>query len=272
MKKRKSFFEQLKFGDVGISMHPAESFAWWRWKERLRSLLPDPSSGLRILDVGCNIGKDLFALPNGHKMSRVGLDQAFNLVYLASRLAQARGDKIYFCQGNGENLPFCSETFDIVWCSDVIEHFNDPHRSLQEFWRILKPGGVVLISTPNPRCISSIIASIMPSKIKAALYRSAHRDIARGGIKQTISPEQYEAREHHGIRTLTDWANLMKHVGFKIQTVEGVCVAGGARVISNNRILLILMIVVDLLFDLMPRLKRFKTPLVFKAFKRQGHA
>lgn len=173
MKKSESFFEQLEFGDLGISIHPAECFACWRFKERLHSLLPDPSNSLGILDVGCNIGRDLFALPNGRKMFRVGLDQAFNLVYLASRLAQTRGDEIYFCCGNGEDLPFCSETFDMVWCSEVIEHFNNSRHALQEFWRILKPhGGIVLISTPNPRCITSIIASVMPVKIKAALYHS----------------------------------------------------------------------------------------------------
>lgn len=268
MKKRKSLFDQFEFGDVSISVHPAESFTWWRWKERLRSLLPDPSSGLKILDVGCGIGKDIFALPNGHKMFRVGLDQAFKLVYFASRLAQARGDKVCFCQGDGENLPFRSEAFDIVWCSDVIEHLDDPSRVFQEFWRILKPGGVALVSTPNLRCITSIIHSIMPAKIKTILYRNACKDMARGGAKHMISPKCFDATEHRGVRTLADWISLLKHPGFEIQTAEGVCIAGGARVFSNNRMLLILMIIADLLFDLIPPLKRFKTPLVFKAFKK----
>jgi SAM-dependent methyltransferase len=46
-------------------------------------------------------------------------------------------------------LPFADETFDLVWCTEVIEHVVNPAFTLGEINRVLKPGGKLLLSTPN---------------------------------------------------------------------------------------------------------------------------
>lgn len=48
-----------------------------------------------------------------------------------------------------EPLPFADQSFDLVWFTEVIEHLNDPSRTLAEVERVLKPGGNLLLSTPN---------------------------------------------------------------------------------------------------------------------------
>jgi ubiquinone/menaquinone biosynthesis C-methylase UbiE len=48
-----------------------------------------------------------------------------------------------------ERLPFCDNEFDLLWCSEVIEHLLDPAFTIQEFKRVLKPGGKLLMTTPN---------------------------------------------------------------------------------------------------------------------------
>lgn len=46
-------------------------------------------------------------------------------------------------------LPFDSNTFDLIWCSEVIEHVHNVEQLTREFRRILKPGGVIICTTPN---------------------------------------------------------------------------------------------------------------------------
>ncbi len=48
-------------------------------------------------------------------------------------------------------LPFPAEEFDLVWCSEVIEHVKDPAFTLGEIRRVLKPGGSLLLTTPNSK-------------------------------------------------------------------------------------------------------------------------
>jgi SAM-dependent methyltransferase len=47
-----------------------------------------------------------------------------------------------------KTFPFGNETFDLIYCSSVIEHIEDPNPLLQEAWRVLKPGGYLYLSFP----------------------------------------------------------------------------------------------------------------------------
>ncbi|MEZ4465492.1 MAG: class I SAM-dependent methyltransferase [bacterium] len=46
-------------------------------------------------------------------------------------------------------LPFKTGSFDLVWCSEVIEHLADPAFSLKELVRVTRPGGELILTTPN---------------------------------------------------------------------------------------------------------------------------
>ncbi len=48
-----------------------------------------------------------------------------------------------------ERLPFDDDQFDCVWCSEVIEHLNDPVHAMNELRRVTKPGGSLILTTPN---------------------------------------------------------------------------------------------------------------------------
>ena len=48
-----------------------------------------------------------------------------------------------------KELPFENGEFDLVWCSEVIEHVRDPEYSLREMARVVKPGGHIILTTPN---------------------------------------------------------------------------------------------------------------------------
>src|SRR5687767_13084171 len=52
--------------------------------------------------------------------------------------------------GNAFTLPFANDTFDAVVVAEVLEHLPEPSAPLAEFARVLKPGGVLVVTTPNP--------------------------------------------------------------------------------------------------------------------------
>jgi len=53
--------------------------------------------------------------------------------------------------GEAAELPFSDATFDLVTCLDVVEHLDDDTAALREMWRVLRPGGHLLVTVPAHR-------------------------------------------------------------------------------------------------------------------------
>lgn len=101
-----------------------------------------PVAGRRVLDVGAGLGQ-FSDLARRHGADVVPLDIAPKLVAaLAPRFPEAT------C-GSATALPWDAGRFDVVISSECIEHTPDPALAVREMVRVLKPGGVLLVTTPN---------------------------------------------------------------------------------------------------------------------------
>lgn len=99
----------------------------------------------RWLDIGC--GEGYFCKRASVYFQTYGMDISLDAV----NLAKGHSPPTRFSLGSAEGkIPYRNETFDIVISCDVLEHLQNPLSLLQEIARILKPGGWVLLSTPNP--------------------------------------------------------------------------------------------------------------------------
>ena len=99
----------------------------------------------RVLDLGCYDGRDsaLF-LKCDNEVYGV------EVLYKPAKTAESRGIKVSIFDMDKVDLwPFENEFFDVVVCGDIIEHVLNVDLFLSNIYRILKPGGLVLISTPN---------------------------------------------------------------------------------------------------------------------------
>lgn len=120
---------------------------------RLRQMTLDQAllhSGESILDVGCGTGGVTIPakIRVGTKGSATGIDPAPEMIAVARRKAQRAGIEIDFRVGVIESLPFPDETFDVVTASMMMHHLPQhlQVQGLAEIWRVLIPGGRILIA------------------------------------------------------------------------------------------------------------------------------
>jgi 2-polyprenyl-6-hydroxyphenyl methylase / 3-demethylubiquinone-9 3-methyltransferase len=105
-------------------------------------------TGLQVLDVGC--GGGLLAEEFARLGCAVtGVDPSQESLTAAGEHAATQGLAIGYQRGSGEALPFADDSFDVVYCCDVLEHVNDLRQVIAETARVLKPGGVYLYDTIN---------------------------------------------------------------------------------------------------------------------------
>lgn len=133
----------------------AELFDYWEERDaatahderRLREtiLRTIPAQARLVLDVGCGNGWLARALVRrgvavcSTDLGRTNPQRA---------LAETPDERHVAVVASGERLPFADATFDCAVASEVIEHLPEPERTLEEMWRVVRPGGRVVISTP----------------------------------------------------------------------------------------------------------------------------
>lgn len=107
----------------------------------------DSLRGRTILDVGCGVGALSFYFASQGAKAVVGVDVSSRAI----QIAQAAQDKlqfptIFFKQGELVNNMYA---FDILFCSEVIEHVADDSAFLHTLCSNIKPGGTLLLTTPS---------------------------------------------------------------------------------------------------------------------------
>ena len=116
-------------------------------RNRVEAIVAHAGSGTSVLDVGCGNGHLLYQL-------RHRFTQLLGLEYSAHRLAQARlnlgGLPFTAMQGSAEDMvDIGSHSLDCVVSADTIEHVPEVYRAAAEIHRVLRPGGRLVINTPN---------------------------------------------------------------------------------------------------------------------------
>jgi SAM-dependent methyltransferase len=111
----------------------------------LSALLPTRG---RILEVGCGTGGLLAAARRTSRMV-VGVDIALRWLVVAQQRLEENGTRAPLVAACAEALPWPDSTFDAVVADSVLEHLDHPAIALDEFWRVLRPGGTLTLWSPN---------------------------------------------------------------------------------------------------------------------------
>lgn len=158
--------------DTRVYFHPLRIVGKVFWKRFGKMIeLAEPSKNQTALDFGCGHGLFLPTLSR-HYGNVVGFDVR-PLPATGNILEKfgCKNTKVYRMDGN--DLRFNDETFDAVFCADVLEHFKDMDRPLREIRRVLKPGGKIIINTPLENPFFKAARALIGYKKPSDHYHSA---------------------------------------------------------------------------------------------------
>ena len=119
-------------------------------KRRARRIIEEinPKEGESIIDLGCGTGYYLYLLNNlSVDLKLTGFD--YDKRALDEAKLMLTDSKINFVAGDMHKMGFEDNTFDKAVSSEVLEHLEKDNVALKEIFRILKPGGVLVISVPS---------------------------------------------------------------------------------------------------------------------------
>ena len=153
-------------------------------------LLTEDIKGKKLLDAGCGTG--WFSKGAAERGAQVtSMDLGENL--LAEVKKKCDTERVV---GSILEMPFPDNHFDIVVSSEVIEHTPEPEKAIKEIFRVLKPGGIMVLSTPNRFWIFSLRIA-----------------------------ELFKLRPYQGLENWTSWFRMKQYVkkaGFQIIKMKGV--------------------------------------------------
>jgi SAM-dependent methyltransferase len=148
----------------------------------------------RMLDAGCGHGPHVKNWKQiAPKLSMYGLDLSASSIRRA--VDHDRSD-VKFAVASIEAMPFPTAAFDYVVSHEVVEHVETPERALADVFRVLRPGGLAAIATPNG-------ASLWVEHLRQRVTRARGRRGAPVGADHTRPP---------GF-----WRRELRRVGFTIE-------------------------------------------------------
>jgi 2-polyprenyl-6-hydroxyphenyl methylase/3-demethylubiquinone-9 3-methyltransferase len=161
----------------------------------LREALARIRSGSKVLDAGC--GGGLFV----REMSAWGYDvTGIDLSEAALGLAARRAPSAKLIRADlGQTLPLEHESFDAVFSTEVVEHLLDAKTFFSELSRVLKPGGLLALTTPYHGLVKNVLIAIL-------------------GFDRHFDP----TGSHIRFFTNRSLAHLLQESGFAVRRTKGV--------------------------------------------------
>jgi SAM-dependent methyltransferase len=157
-----------------------------------------------VLEVGCGEGRGISLV-----LPKVASYTAIDKIQPVVEALRAKFPTGRFHVGNIPPLaPFADKSFDVVLCFQVIEHIEDDHGLLKEIHRVLKPGGVLFLTTPNRTLSLSRNPWHVREYTASELSVLAHRffpGVQMKGITGNGKVMEYYERNRKSVQRLMKW-------------------------------------------------------------------
>ena len=189
MRKTELFFDSIA-DDFLERMNPFDQDARVTWFER--AVATQPLAHATIVDVGAGLGH-FSRVARRHAAVVVPIDIAPRLV---QRLRSAFPAAMV---ASATDLPLATGSVDFVVSSECIEHTRDPHRAVREMLRVLRPGGVLFLTTPNLVWRWSVAVAEL---LRIRRFEGIENWLSRPALRRTIVESGGEIIEAGGLHIL----------------------------------------------------------------------
>jgi SAM-dependent methyltransferase len=188
------FFSEVEAHRYGLEPHIPEVVRFERW------------SGAEVLEAGCGIGTD------GARFARMGarytgMDESDTALALARRRFRGEGLEGEFARGSVTALPFGDASFDLVYSHGVIHHIPETGRAVEEFARVLRPGGTAIVMLYHRDSLNYRVNIMLIRRALAAALAipgATGAIAAATGERRSVLEGHRELLREHGARYLTD--------------------------------------------------------------------
>lgn len=169
-------------------------------------------AGSTLLDIGNAPGYFAIMLKHaGYKVVGINLSDAWNATYPSPDCL--KDFEVRACDIEKEALPYKDQSFDGIVFTEVLEHvaIKHPRELLKEFERVLRPGGLVIFSTPNVCNISNLVALMKGKNIFwdcDIFYGSTdrhNREYTPKEVRAVFESAQFATRSFFGINDHANW-------------------------------------------------------------------
>lgn len=194
---------------------------YWRLVDRLtpglrnsqyayaRALAEEAARASSWLDLGC--GHDFLPPFVAARVPPLPLDGLRTVGVDADLTALSRHPSVKFRVGGDiERLPLRAESFDLVTSNMVLEHVARPERLFAEMLRVLRPGGRLLLHTPNAEGYTTLLTRLVPARLVRPLAK-----LLIGRQAEDVYPTWYRANDRKALeRLLTSGGWRDQHLDF----------------------------------------------------------
>jgi ubiquinone/menaquinone biosynthesis C-methylase UbiE len=159
----------------------------------------------RVLDVGCGAGQQLLPFVTRLGAYGVGLDPSPEVGHAGRELfaAHTPDARVAFLRGSAERLPFSADSFDVLICRLVLP-YTDNVRTLSEFARVLRPGGVLLLKIHHPRFyLRKLVQGLKGRDLRYAVH--AARVLLAGVVYHATGKQSHSRLTAGGETFQTPW-------------------------------------------------------------------
>ena len=143
------FFDQDEFVETQYLCQARLDFLTYvaEYCVSVAAMIEGKANPLRVIDVGCGTGHLLLALGNRlqQPLRLYGLDFSDSAIRRSKQLVP----NAEFVVASVYEIPSPDDNFDVITCTETMEHLERPKEALEEMFRVLKPGGHLVVTVPD---------------------------------------------------------------------------------------------------------------------------